>query len=55
MSRLRWACVSIIVSLSLTHLTRGEEVPGVTINHIDASSKVYIGSPGIAADRKSVV
>ncbi len=29
-------------------MAHAEEVPGVVINHIPASSKIYIGSPGIA-------
>ena len=38
----------VVVSLLLATVAAAEDVPGVVINHIPASSQIYIGSPGIA-------
>ncbi len=48
MVRLSQRCFAIVLGLFLTALVGGEEVPGVVINYIAASSQVYVGSPGIA-------
>jgi len=48
MVRSRRVCFCVVVGLLLAGLGWCEEVPGVVINHIAASSKVYLGSAGIA-------
>ncbi len=38
--------VTVVALLAVS--TRAQDVPGVVINHIPASTRIYIGSPGIA-------
>ncbi len=42
------AFVVVVGSLLMVTVAVAEEAPGVVINHIPASSQIYIGSPGIA-------
>ena len=49
MIRQRNTALILIISLPLIAATVwAQDVPGVVINHIPASSQIYIGSPGIA-------
>ncbi len=46
--RYAYIFVAVICLLLMSAPAVAEEVPGVIINHIPASSRIYIGSPGIA-------
>ncbi len=48
MFRRNATCSSLILLLVSLAPAGSEEVPGVLINHIPSSARVYIGSPGIA-------